>query len=473
MKVLVVEDSPSFLSGIRDQLKAIPGILPPLEALSRDSARRIIESEELDAIVCDLKIPSSDGLLDAHTDHGLAVCNYASSTKSGTPLLILSGFGTLDIVAQLLRTVQTGDVFGNGHAIPMAEFFRKDDLPNFVTRMREFNSEISTLEDIEIVPDNLSRLLSHHEKRIIRVFARRVGAVLVEVSEIGTGMSGTRTLKLLAIDGNGQPCARVIAKIGSITTIDDERERYDRHVVTVLSAGDYAPKVQEVTAGAGDLGAIIYRLADGYDRTLFQLLEENEPGALTTMAALKSVLDPWVTGAILREVEIRDIRRARIDDQRFETVKYLLNGIDFEAFEARKVYVRGCRQHGDLHGLNALVNAKFKPMLIDYGEVGHGCPSLDPLTLELSLIFHPDGAAIRGDWPSDEEAKAWFDLDSYVETCPVADYVNACRAWALEGSTPREVLANAYAYLVRQLQYSDTDHSLAITLIRGIIQAFE
>jgi Ser/Thr protein kinase RdoA (MazF antagonist) len=48
--------------------------------------------------------------------------------------------------------------------------------------------------------------------------------------------------------------------------------------------------------------------------------------------------------------------------------------------------------HGDLHGSTALVSASGSAVVVDYGDVAEGPASLDPVTLELSLILHPQGA---------------------------------------------------------------------------------
>jgi len=50
--------------------------------------------------------------------------------------------------------------------------------------------------------------------------------------------------------------------------------------------------------------------------------------------------------------------------------------------------------------------------------------------------------------------------------------VKACRAWAHEvAAGGREVLASAYAYLVRQLKYPDTDKLLAQRLLESVKNA--
>lgn len=125
--------------------------------------------------------------------------------------------------------------------------------------------------------------------------------------------------------------------------------------------------------------------------------------------------------------------------------------------------------HGDLHGCNILVAATGKTNLVDYGEVGDGPASLDPVTLELSLLFHPNAPGAAGPWPTAEQATAWGDLAAYLHGCPFSQFVRECRAWALRvAAGKREVAASAYSYLVRQLNYRDTNKERALALLDGV-----
>ena len=143
-------------------------------------------------------------------------------------------------------------------------------------------------------------------------------------------------------------------------------------------------------------------------------------------------------------------------------------------FEGRQIQTRWCCIHGDLHGENVLVARDGSAVIIDYGEVGEGTVSLDPVTLELSLLFHPKGplrpgGAGFGAWPTEAQAAIWGDLDCYVAGCPAEAFVRECRAWALHSAAGRrEIAATAYSYLVRQLKYDDTNKELALALLSGI-----
>jgi hypothetical protein len=77
-------------------------------------------------------------------------------------------------------------------------------------------------------------------------------------------------------------------------------------------------------------------------------------------------------------------------------------------------------------------------------------------------------------WPSIEQAAHWGDLDLYLIGCPIASFIRECREWALRvAAGNREVAASAYAYLLRQLKYDDTNKDLALALLTGVKAYFD
>jgi len=128
--------------------------------------------------------------------------------------------------------------------------------------------------------------------------------------------------------------------------------------------------------------------------------------------------------------------------------------------------------HGDLHGLNVLVTPEGEPTLIDYGDVRRANAALDPVTLELSVVYHPAMQGHLGGWPSEMQAENWGDIDVFCSGCPVEAFVRACRAWAVNVSAgEQEVLATAYAYSVRQVKYGNASLPLALRVAAGTVDA--
>lgn len=127
--------------------------------------------------------------------------------------------------------------------------------------------------------------------------------------------------------------------------------------------------------------------------------------------------------------------------------------------------------HGDLHGLNVLVNKQRRAMMIDYGSVGPLPSSMDAVTLELSPFFHPQGVRAALQWKSGDGDIDWFDVNSFSEKTTIPSYIKTTREWAHgEAFGDREVLASAYAYVASQLQFSGTDKDLAWAMAFGIVK---
>jgi hypothetical protein len=112
-------------------------------------------------------------------------------------------------------------------------------------------------------------------------------------------------------------------------------------------------------------------------------------------------------------------------------------------------------------------------VLIDYAEVGINPASLDPLSLELSPLFHPSNNVASSTWPTAEHVANWTDLNRFVANSPIEPFIRATRKWAVEvAAGNRERYAVAYSYAVRQLGYADTDKGLAQGIIRAVIAAY-
>ncbi len=109
-------------------------------------------------------------------------------------------------------------------------------------------------------------------------------------------------------------------------------------------------------------------------------------------------------------------------------------------------------------------------MLIDFGDAGRSFSTVDPITLELSTIFHMQRERLPAGWPTEGILSQWSSIGSYTQGCGFGPFIAACRDWAnAEAASPEEVFAVAYGYAMRQLKYEDTDKALARSLIRVCI----
>jgi hypothetical protein len=110
-------------------------------------------------------------------------------------------------------------------------------------------------------------------------------------------------------------------------------------------------------------------------------------------------------------------------------------------------------------------------MIIDYGAVDPLPSAIDAVTLELSPFFNPHGFRDMIHWMPGGDIIDWFDRDSFCALTSIPNHINAARGWAhADGFGDREVLACAYTYVLRQLQFPKSDKELAKAFLAGIVR---
>ena len=464
MRLLLVEDDPEIVDVFQQEFAS--GAHELRYAGSRDDALAQLESGSFDVIVCDLRLPSTASVLDDDVTHGRAVLTRVLSEHSGTPVIAFSAFGTVQIMQDLMKSARQEDYLGEGTEREMLQFFSKDQLPDCLATLHEISESISSLDTIELATGVANLDLSWEHERVLRVYARRLSANVVRASSLTGGLSGSRVLRL-RLEAAGAHVASVVAKLDDIHRVSAEHQKVERLVAPVLQPGTYPSAVTLVRAGAGTCGGLFYRFAGGFERSLFDLADE---ARAEVVGALRAQLDPWRDGSPVEEATIEDLRMLLISESELLGAA----GDSLAADESRRISIRRATSHCDLHVFNVLISDNDEPMVIDFGAAASAPTAIDPVTLELSILFHPDAVGSCGDWPSREQAEAWDQLDEYLAGCPVPNFVRACREWAFGvAAGDYEVFASLYAYSARQLKYANTDHEVASALLGCAIRRLE
>ncbi len=466
LHILIVEDDDDFVEELQEIVAALPGDCCVRIAGSREQAYEMLENDFLDLVILDLKIPTVSGALDSDPEHGHAVFNRIRTVAPGTPIFVLTGSPAEDFLSGLvLQNQQQMDIWSEGRKTGTILFLKKyniDRCPEILTQVAQ---AIESLLDVELECRDLD--LSLAKDRLIRIFARRFQGVRCAVSEIGGGLSGAHVIRLRVTDHQGVLVHDAVAKLSTPDDIRKEGECYDLHI-TRLAPAATPRKLATLEYGAHKLAGIFFGLAEGSDECVFDIASKSPERAETVIRSVETAMARWIAGVPEMRMTIREIRKRLLSDQSLNQVRDTFNLDWIQNFEGRTIQVRWACCHGDLHGKNIFVSP-VDTELIDYGDVGDGPASLDPVTLELSLLFHPDAPGKVGAWPSVEQAKAWGNLDAYLDSCPFPEFVRECRGWALRAAAGnREVMASAYSYLVRQLKYDDTDKDRALALLDGV-----
>ncbi|MFP3559277.1 response regulator [Paraburkholderia sp. SIMBA_049] len=459
MKVLIVEDDQDFTDELRETLEG-EGAQCTFAA-NKEAALMKIRDEFFDLILLDLNIPTSDGALDGDPVHGHSVFGAARVDAPGTPVIVLTGSSAEKFIPSLLEHSAKVDVWG-GAQLQMVAFHPKHKLDQFPALLAQYRGEVGALRIVELKRNGLT--LSESEERLIRIFARNAGGTKVAISEISGGLSGTRVLRLKVTNAAGMVVHNTVSKIGEPRAIRDEDEKYTKYV-SRLPPEATPRKLKVLEHGGKATSGIFYGLAEGFEQNAFDIVQAKSV-PVDIVDRIAKLVSRWA-GNVESRRAIRDIRRRFLTDDKAELVKQQVAWA--EPLEDAEIQVKWNCAHGDLHGLNVLVSEEGTPILIDYGDAGDGPSSMDAVTLELCLFFHPKGPLRASQWPSKDQALLWGDLDRYLIDCPYPDFVRACRKWALDAAAgEREVAAVAYSYLLRQLRYRDVDTDRARSLMEGV-----
>ena len=471
MRCLLVEDEPNRVAVMLPELTRFFGQGNVEVVGDRDSAIDSINNRAFDLIVLDQRIPTKSGQLDPDIIHGRAVFDHVQTAAPDTPVYFLTGLPIEDeYVDYLMEKGAKSDVWGDRKPVPLVRKFQKSTMAPFYEAAASIAATARVTDDIEINTKGIDLALSANEARLMRCFARLQGGVCLDVEVLSDELSGARVLKTDVKADGGEVRMSAASKLGQHESITNEIEHYEREVMR-LPAGTYAPRLPGPTVQVVGVKGAFYRLLDGYDRSLFDVLGASDAEAAACVRTIRGHQAPWANDPAVRKMRVGDIAKLLIWEDRLPAIHALLGGVDWQRYEDREISINICTRHGDLHGENVRVDAELRTMLIDYGSVNPLPSAIDAITLELSPFFHPHGFRRFLNWTPNSGDIDWFDRDAFSALTVTPAYIHATRDWAhADAFGNREALACAYTYVLRQLQFPKADRELAKALIAGIVK---
>lgn len=468
MKILLVEDNKSYAAVLKHVIDQIPTKPSVVVAESLTSAIEKLSSLFFDVVILDLEIPSQDGAFDIEGAHGEGVFYYAKKHAPGTPVYILTGTEPTDFLKKLVREGQRCDLWGDGDPIQTVDYYNKEDGADLLKVLTKIASTVAITEGVRINFGVQAIELTSEQKRVLKVFTRANGGESCRVKRLG-GLSDAVVLKVSVMDGDGNTRCECVGKLGLAKHVRKEIAAYDSEVKH-LQLGAFAHVLSYHDQGLRGYSGIFYAMAEDYKKTFFDLVLRNPDGAVEVLARIREALRRWSAASRHEKVKMGDLRRRLVSDGAFGTIieKYSLSHL--RSLDERVIDIATSCIHGDLHGGNILVNDEGVPVFIDFGDVGRGFTCLDPLTLELSLFFHPDAitAGIAGKLEASMDH--WPNLQKYVADNELRPVIEFCRTWAYEvGPHDDSVVATAYVFILRQLKYETVDPKITLALLERVL----
>ena len=465
MKILFVEDNDGFAGDLEPALRSIDGVSAVIRVIDKQTASDRLAHELLDLIILDLSIPPNPNSDTPEAEHGQALFHEARSLRPGTPIFILTGEEVEKFSRGLAKFGNQVRLWGNPVETETVSFFLKEEVDDLLARVKTLASSFSRMDGIAINTRGKDLGLTPLQHQMLKTFARTADGVACDVTLLSGGLSDAKVVKATAMDVARKPQAICAGKLGAGDVIASELEAYERHV-RKLGIGACPSLFCAVDKGIGQHGAIFYTLTDDDTLSFFERLAQNSDLGPSVVSRVQVGLRRWSEAAAADIVTIGDVRARMIEDGDAEllTAKFGLN--DIRKIEAKRIQVARSCIHGDLHCGNVLVKSDGGAILIDFGDAGPGFTCLDPIALELSLVFHPDAKKLGLSDRLIGQIELWPDLDRFADGDQLKHTITACREWAHDvGGGDHSILAGAYSYVLRQLKYETVDPAITLALL--------
>lgn len=472
MQILLAEDNSSYADTLVSVVnEKFPGISWNVVDDS-GSAEELLRNNFYDLVILDLCMPSVPSGLEKNVENGQRLFYLAQQLMPGTPIYILTGSDLDSFATGLSRHGERIRLWGAEQEFPTVLYFRKNNTPELIEELSGIYHEIISVNSISINTRGKAIQFAPGQERALKSFVRSMGGIDGVYHPL-SGLSGSLVGRVEVRDARLNIIGAFVAKLGISPKIQKENESYARYV-RLMPINTFTPLLSGIEKGLKEYSAIFYTLAEGYRETLFEVVRRNAPTAVTVIQKVRDSLERWNSAREVIKVSVGEVRREKLSDESFEEIIKRYDIEEIRGIESIQISASTSCIHGDLHGGNILVNQAGTPVLIDFGDVGPGYSGLDPITLEMSLIFHPDCVSSGVSQEIRASLERWPIIDEYCQDNPFSNVVKYCRDWAYDISgDDRSVLAAGYAFAIRQLKYDTVNSDETIALIMRIASALK
>jgi hypothetical protein len=183
------------------------------------------------------------------------------------------------------------------------DYLPKSQLDKLRSKIKPICDAVRALADIEVKRWGSGNSLSMPEDRLVRIFARSRGGSRCEIAQMSAGLSDSRVLRVKVFDPSGATRINAIAKIGSHDAVASETRSYEREIARLDPRA--TPRcLGTLDFGGKDTAGVFYGLAEGYEKTLFDLLVIDPSRAGVVVAQVAELTGKWNHGVPERVVKV-------------------------------------------------------------------------------------------------------------------------------------------------------------------------
>lgn len=395
----------------------------------------------IDLFVLDRRLPVNSGE-SATEEFGDELLKEVRSTHPDARLIVFTGYATVRHLQESLQG--SGQLPAqDGQPLDRVKVLEKDQSLEFKLEVEQFRELLQDLEDIEIITSPGTAPLSAIDKRVLRRLAFEYRAVSVSVAPLDGGLTGASVWRCQINRSEGR-IATVVAKRvkvhGSPGGLAELLPRANTTATVSTISGLMAGKYLNVFQLAGDSPfPLMDVIAEQPDKAVelakpvWDALRAVTAQRLTTTVA--EMCQPLISWDLLTE---------------------RLRAYEVQApAPSLSVTTRIGPRHGDLHPGNVLID-NGQAVLIDFDSETFAAGALDPITMLLSTLVHPDSPICGAAWPDASYIGSTFGTPDFGRGHPCESWFRSVQEWIVECHTsPREYWAVVLAYAGRQLSYPD------------------
>jgi serine/threonine protein kinase len=402
-----------------------------------------IESTEdiIDLFVLDRRLPMRIG--ETPSDElGDGLFSRVQSLHPDSRVIVFTGFGTLRHVQDTLQGSGLLPTSGESR-IDRVTVFEKDQSLEFSDAVEKFRALLQRMDDIEVLtmPTNLS--LSQRDLRTLRRVALEYGASSMTATSLVGGLKNSGVWK-----------CDLRRHEGHFTTV----------VVKCVKKQLGSPGLQGLLprANAAMTVATLHGHMGGRFVNVMQLAGTNPIGLMDVVDSDPKLAAEYAQQVLLALGEVSEVSALRVVSEICDpligwndlTQMLESNGLSAPAGSLEATVKIGLR-HGDLHPSNIMIDRE-DAVLIDFDSSDYGAASLDPVTLLISTLVHPDSPLRGASWPTSETIlETYGDINFGIGHSHEEWFVKISTVAFERRASEREFWAISLAYAARQLRFQD------------------
>lgn len=424
MRILIVEDDDDTATDLesRLRLRLAPAAITRAESVA--DATVAIDTHTFDAAIVDLRLPMEPGGATRLVEHGKLVDARIADRQPGAARIFLTA-SDLQEVKQQLRLSPAGDHFLAGEEVSLVDHILKEGTAQLDECVDFVGAHCDRLSALDAALLDDADDFDLDDRRAFALTLRIVGGRSGRIAK-RSGLSTCRTAVVECFDVEGRPCGNAFCKIGPSEAIAQERAGYNRVRFSLPSTA--LPTLdRELFVGIGRSRALVFTMAPT-STSLFDRTRNDAAAAAACVTALEDLFHPWTPTAPGTAVPFSDLRRSWVKPEIEARFEVDLASIGLERLDAESYELLGHLQHGDLHGENILVLDASTPFLIDFAYTAELLGPVDPVSLELSYLFH-ESSPLLGSL-NGLDLDGWWEDDFLEGAGDFGPLARACRRWA-------------------------------------------